>query len=231
MNDIAGRDSGATAPFPRAVALAGLACGIAAPILYAAVVIWGATLVPGYSHMTDFISELNQSGRQGTEAVALLLVVYNGLALAFAATGLRLLRHHTDWVKSFALLFAVAVFGVLMASFPQDPFGSPMTTTGAVHIGLAGLESLGSMGAIWFAARAWRKAPNGEDMSFFSFVCLGIVFASGLSAAVGAGAGWTIGGLLERVTIEAFLLWMLVTAATLTRRLAERGVAVPHSSH
>jgi hypothetical membrane protein len=212
----------------RALDFAGLALGVAAPIVYAATVMWGATLVPGYSHLTDFISALNQSGQIGTEAVQSLFLLYNGLVLVFATMCLRRLSRSPEWMMTFLLLFAIAALGILMAPFPQDPVGDPMTTIGTIHIVLAGLASICSMGAIWFSGLAWRRTKKGEDLALFSFVCLGIVFGSGLFAAAAAVGGWNIAGLLERVTIGTFLLWMLVTAAMFVRRLASQGVAIPH---
>lgn len=205
-------------PPNRLVGLLGIACGIAAPVVYAGTVAWGATLFPGYNHVADFISELTQSGRIGTEPIELLFGLYNALVLAFALTSLRMARGHVEWTISFVLLFAVGVAGILMWPFPQDPVGAPVTPRGLTHIVLAALEALGSMAAIGFAALAWRRTPDGEDMAIFSTACLAIVFASGLLGAAGAVGGWTVTGLLERVTIGFFLLWMLVTAAVLLRR-------------
>jgi hypothetical protein len=212
------------------IELAGAMLGILAPVVYAATVVWGATLVPGYNHMTDFISGLSQSGRTATGAVHWLFLLYNGLVLTFAMTSLRRLARGREWRMTFILLFAVATLGILMAPFPQDPAGDPMTVAGIIHIALAGLASLFSMGAIWFAGLAWQRTKRGEDLALFSFACLAIVFGSGLLAAAAAIGGWSLAGLLERVTIGTFELWLLVTAAAFVRRLLMHGVAIPHSS-
>jgi hypothetical protein len=226
MSGIAGVDHGRS----RALDLAGLALGVVAPIIFAAAVIWGATLVPGYSHVTDFISSLTQSGRTGTEPVEWLFLGYNGFLLVFATLCLRRLARSREWAMTFILLIVIAALGILMIPLRQDPVGDPITTAGIVHLVLAGLASLFSMGAIWFAGLAWRKTKDGEGLALFSFICLAIVFASGLLAASGAAGGWPFTGLLQRVTIGTFLIWMIVTATAFILRLLTRGVAIPHPS-
>ena len=195
-----------------------LLTGVAAPLLYAFTVIWGATLFPGYSHLAHPISSLTQAGRDGAAGLVSLFVIYNVLVIVFGISGISLSLGQRRWIASFSFLIATGIAGLLMVPFPQDPIGAPMSTSGVVHIVLAAIESFGSMGAIGAAALASRSAPGQKPMSVFSFACLAVVFVSGGLAAVGIGAGWAYAGLLERITIGGFELWLLVTAAMLFRR-------------
>ena len=192
-----------------------LLMGVAAPVLYAFTVVWGATLFPGYSHLADPISSLTQAGREGTMVLQGLFFTYNVLVVGFGTVGLLLWFGRWPWVWSFAFLIVTALAGLLMGLFPQDPIGTPISAAGWTHIALAALASFGSMGAIASGAVGYRAGKTPQPLMQFSIVCLVIVFCSGGLAGVGIGAGWPIAGLLERITIGTFELWLLVSATAL----------------
>src|SRR5215203_2371742 len=124
-----------------------LMMGMAAPVLYAFTVVWGATLFPGYSHLADPISSLTQAGREGTTGLQGLFFAYNVLVVGYGIVGILLSFGRLPWVWSFVLLIVTALAGLLMGLFPQDPIGTPISTAGWTHIALAALASFGSMGA------------------------------------------------------------------------------------
>lgn len=211
--------------------LLGVAAGVAAPLLYATTVLWGATLVPGYSHIRDFISTLTASGMAGTTPVAVLFGLYNLLVLTFAVSALSLTRGDRNWMTSLRMLLIVALCGLLMELFPQDAVGTAVTAAGMAHIALAAFASLGSIGTMLFGALGWRQSPAGADLAIFSFACLALVFLSGLAAALAAPLGWPLAGLLERMTIGTFLLWLLVAAVTMLRELVSLPRFVAHGQN
>ena len=188
-----------------------LFAGIAAPLLYVATVAWGATLFPGYSHLSDPISSLTQAGRPGAEGLESLFLIYNILVAAFAIGGLSISLGRPQWRFSYAAILVTALVGLLMWLFPQDPIGPAPTDAGIVHIVLAGLASLATMAAIAGGGFASRADGSGS-MARFSFACLVLVFVSGLATAVAMPAGWPFMGLLERITIGTFEVWLLVSA-------------------
>jgi hypothetical membrane protein len=194
-----------------------LLTGVAAPILYALTVIWGATLFPGYSHLADPISSLTQAGREGTGGLESLFFIYNGLIIVYGITGISLSLGRRRWIWSFGLLIVTGLAGVLMWPFAQDPIGASISWMGIGHILLAAVESLASMGAIGAAALGYRAAGR-RPMALFSLACLAVVFVSGLFAGIAIGAGWAHAGLLERVTIGTFELWIVVTGASFLGR-------------
>jgi hypothetical membrane protein len=203
------QDVSAVTDYPLVRAL--LLTGVVAPILYALTVVWGATLFPGYSHLSDPISSLTQAGRSGTEGLVSLFFIYNALVIVYGITGISISLRRRFWVWSFGLLIATGLAGVLMWPFPQDPIGAPVSPAGIAHITLAAFMSLGSMGAIGAGAFAYRAAGR-RPMALFSLVCLVVVFGTGLLAAFGIGGGSQYAGLFERITIGAFEFWMLVSA-------------------
>jgi hypothetical membrane protein len=87
----------------------GLACGVIAPLWWGAMILWCASVTPGYSHVTDFISELAARG-----APTAALMQHSG----FALTG------------ALYLVFAAA------AGWQQRR--EPFALTAAVLLGLAG---------------------------------------------------------------------------------------------
>jgi len=99
-----------------------------------------------------------------------------------------------------------------MYFFPQDPMGSAITAKGTVHVVIAGALSLLSMASILTRAFAERAEPAWKRVSVYSFLSVAVVFVTGGLAAVGVARSWPVGGLLERLTIGAYLQWITVQA-------------------
>jgi hypothetical protein len=191
--------------------------GIVAPLLYAATVIWGATLFPGYSHLVDPISSLTQAGRSGISGLQSLFLIYNALVVMYALGGISISLRRRHWLWSYGSVLVTGTAGLLMWAFPQDPLGTPLTSGGTVHLVLAGITSIATMVAIGTAVLGWQRAGNSR-MMWFSVTFLAIVFTSGLATALALPIGWSLFGLLERITIGAFEMWMLVSAARIYAR-------------
>ena len=62
-----------------------LAAGMASPLVYLGAVVLGGAITPGYSHVSEHVSNLVRSGAPHKNALNPLFVVYNLLVLAFAA--------------------------------------------------------------------------------------------------------------------------------------------------
>jgi len=186
---------------------------VAAPPVYLAGVIAGGELVMGYDHLRDAISSLTESGRVGIEAVAAVFILYDLLVLAFADAASRFDREN---LRAYVLLGVTAVGGLLMFIVPMDPVGRPMSPGGMVHVLLAVILSLSTMGAIAVVGLgAFRRRQRGRAL--FSGFGLIVVAVSGAAAGLGAAAGWPLMGILERLTIGGFEVWLLVQALTLVR--------------
>ena len=192
-----------------------IAAGVLAPLLYAATVILGAALTPGYSHVANAISELIASGAAAKPLLDPLFAVYNLLLIAFALglrPAFRRLGVHLFWLSPWCLAL-VALAGLAMWPFPQDPIGT-VTGGGIVHLILAGVQSLGTILAILFMAeslrrQAWRR------FAVYCYATTAAILVSGVATAISVANAAPAFGLIERVTIGLFLQWMLVTAVTL----------------
>ncbi|KAJ4462919.1 hypothetical protein PAPYR_134 [Paratrimastix pyriformis] len=188
--------------------------GILAPICYTVAVLLGGALTPGYSHLRHPISSLTQTGAVGIASVHALFFAYNLLMMVFSA-GFWLRMRKTGRKMAaggFLLLLAVGLAGVLMFWFTQDPIGAPLTFRGLGHLVLAGVEAFGTMAGCILCGLGIRNVPGCSTLSTFSIVSALVIFVSG-----GANVA-TIGinpyfGLVERLTIFTFLIWMFVMAS------------------
>ena len=189
--------------------------GVLAVIVYVGTVILGGILRPGYSHISQFVSDLIASGAPNKSLLDPLFLIYNLLTGGFAV-GLFFYVNAQAGPKpnlgtfgALALLLE-AIFGFLTVFFPEGPHGAPITSTGTMHIVLAGLSSLATIVTILLVGLWFRGVPGMAGLSLYSIVTVIVVFISGgLTAAFGA-SGNPLLGLLERITIGAFLQWMLV---------------------
>ncbi len=191
--------------------------GMAAPVLYAASVVLGGALWPEYSHLRDPISLLASTGVPNALLMNVLFACYDVLLCLFGLAWWFGERHRPGSLAAM-LLAVIGFLGIAMFFFRQDAPGLNMTAAGLVHIVLAGAMSLLTMLAIFLRGRAeWRELGQ-RKAAVYSFVSLAVVFITGGPAAFSIARHWTFGGLLERLTIGAFLLWVFVEAWLSARR-------------
>lgn len=195
--------------------------GVLAPAVYLIAVVLGGIIRPGYSHVSEAISELIASGAPNKALLDPLFVVYNLAALAFSFGVLACVLSWPSGKRRYGLVAAgFLVFGGLVGLatvfFPQDPGGPAVTVTGTVHIVLAGLSSLASMLSM-LSFGLWLRTAQESKMARHAFVSLVVVFVSGGLAAASIPIGFGASGLLERVTIFSYLHWMFVVALWLYR--------------
>lgn len=184
--------------------------GIAAPLLYVVTVLAGGAVLPGYDPVADPISALTAAGRPGIRWIEAGFGLYNLLLAAFAGVGWTLAGR--AWRPVFAALMVTAAAGLLMWPFAMDMPGAPVSVHGVVHLGLAAVASISTVLAVLLSAIAWHRAGR-RRMTVFCALCLLVITLSGVAAGTAAAAGWPIVGLVERLTIGSFMLWLAVTAA------------------
>ncbi len=190
--------------------------GILAPIFYVAVVIAGGLLRPGYSQVAQYVSELIEAGAPNKALLDPLFAVYNLLTMAFALGLWNYIRgvpgsaRKSLGVTGACVLLIEGLVGFLTVFFPQDPIGSAATTTGTVHIALAGLSSLTTMLAMLFIGLWLSASPSLRGFGWYSFVSVTLVFVSGGMAAATIAHPGPFNGLIERITIGGFLQWLVV---------------------
>ena len=198
--------------------------GSVATIIYIMAVLIGAAIRPGYSHLANFISELMEAGAPNTALLNPLFLIYNVLVGVFAYGMFVFTRDHSQpaslkrlgataaWV-----LVVEAIFGFVTVFFPQDIRGTEMTSTGTMHIILAGLSSFATMIPMLLLG-LWFNKYGMKGLSLYTFISLAVVFISGGITAALTPSNFAYVGLLERITIGGFLQWMLVLGILLPRK-------------
>lgn len=198
-----------------------LFCGVFAAVLYGATVILGGFIRPGYSHLAEAISELVAAGAPNRHLLSTLFLGYN-ILLGLFGLGLFLKVNSQSHgrvpgtIGSLTLLL-VGLAGVLMElAFPQDPGGIPTTFAGSMHMVMAGIASLGTMVAILGTGLWFRVLPELKKYAAYSFLSVVIIFVSGGFTAMAMANNYPFFGLIERITIGTFILWLFVVGRRMT---------------
>ncbi len=196
--------------------------GTLAAVIYAATVVVGGLVTPGYDHVADPVSTLYQSGAANGPVIALTFAIYNvaimlfgvGLARVVVATGDP--RRRIGLVGAWAMVMT-GIAGALDDLFPQDPIGVALSTPGTLHVIFAAIASILTMITIGCFA-AWLLArPSMRRLGWYSVASLAAIFVfGGVTAAAVANAS-TVMGLVERIPIFGFVIWVLVMSLALSR--------------
>jgi len=204
-----------------------LLLGAAAAALYVAIVVVAGAVTPGYSHVAQPVSSLYQAGAPIGLPVAVAFALYNVLVVGFgvavatlAASGLARRR---AGIGAGVALVLVGVAGALDDVFPQDPIGSAITTPGSLHIAFAAVDSL--LTVVAMALAAWWLLSRRElrALALYSVASFVVILVSGPITGVATASTSPLMGLLERVTIFTFTLWMAVTSVVLARNARDAG--------
>jgi hypothetical membrane protein len=192
--------------------------GILAPLFYVITVIIGSLLRPGYSQISQAISELIESGAPNKTLLDLLFIFYNSLIIVFGYwlfKQLKIKGRYNVQIGAIMLLI-IGVLGLAMTMFfPMDPRGTEATLPGTIHLILAGVLSLLTILTILFTGFGFKDFPLLANLKLYSLITAIVVVASGGMAAFGASTESAYMGLFERITIGAFLQWIFVVALRL----------------
>jgi CubicO group peptidase (beta-lactamase class C family)/hypothetical membrane protein len=206
-----------------------LACGALSALVYAATDVAGGLLYPGYSFSAQAISELGAIGSPSKPYVDPLFLFYNVLVLAFGV-GVAKAGPARNRVlgRTGMLLIAYAVTGLVTALF--SPFfsmrqrGSGSLETDLPHILLTAVLVLLLLLAIVSGAaalgRRFRLYSLGTLLTVVAFVALTGPFAARLAA----GEPTPGLGIVERIGVYAWLLWVAVLSLALMRRELTTGL-------
>ena len=183
--------------------------------------ILGGALRPGYSHISDTVSELFAPGAPNKP---LLDVIHVAHALTGILWGIGVWQFVRDSGHSSRLgmigagmIIAIGVVTVATATlFPQDAWGTPLTFLGRMHkilvLGVLLPLSILSMLLIGFWLRRTGIFPGFGN---YSFMMVGaVVLLGGLS---GASMGGPYMGLTERMAVLAGFLWTFMLALNMYR--------------
>lgn len=192
--------------------------GILSSASYVAFDLIAAARYPGYSLVNQAISELSAVGAPTAAFWAFFGPIYAVLFVAFAIGVLRAGRGNSALRRTGWILLAFVGWGLLWPFFPMHPRGTQTATSDLGHLVLGGGSSLIIIGFVVSGAfalgrrfRAWSLAT--------AFVYLATSIATfAYVSRIAAGAATPGLGLVERIMIYSYLLWIAVLAAALVRR-------------
>lgn len=192
-----------------------LLSGMFAAVVYAGTVILGGLIRPGYSHLSEAISELVAEGAPNRSLLSSLFLIYNLLLSAFGLgiflkTKAEPRGQKSGYLGSLALVL-VGMAGISMElAFPQDPGGIPTTFAGTMHLIMAGVASLGTMIGVLMLGLWFRNFSDLNGLAAYSIVSAAVIFISGGLTAAAMANNFPFFGILQRITIGAFILWLFV---------------------
>ncbi len=186
--------------------------GIIGPIVYILAVIIGGSLRNDYSFLYNTISELTVANAPNLMLMSALFGIYNIFLFIFGLGAF--MDKEIDKSKKFKaanlMILLVGFLGLLLIFFPQDPRTAAVTFTGTMHIALAGITSLFTLLCVILMGINFRKVPPWKSFSTFSIVSFIVILVSGGMAAMSVASNSLYGGLFERITIFAFMIWVIV---------------------
>lgn len=181
-------------------------------ISYIAAVVTGGFLKENYSHIYNAISELNEVGSTKIFIVDILFKIYNYLLIFYGAGMLFVYKKvlSKKMITVFILLLLCGISGILMEIFPQEARNQELTIKGIMHFVGAGIAAITTMLATIITWINFKK--NDKRYATYSLITFVIIFISGLSNVILMNNG--IGdffGIVERITIGSFILWLFIT--------------------
>jgi hypothetical protein len=202
-----------------------LVSGILSSLIYVAIDLVSASRYPGYNLVNQAISELSAIDAPAASASLWkwLGPLYGILFLAFTVGVLRSGRGNRALRISGWIMLAFIAWGMLWPFFPMHQRGTETTVSDFGHLVLGGGSSVLILGFIGFGAfalgtrfRNWSLAT----MVVYFLTALG-TFSYVNEVVADDSTPWL--GIIERIMIYAYLLWVAVLAVALLLRDREGG--------
>ena len=115
------------------------------------------------------------------------------------------------------LMFVGGLCSAVLAFFPTDVGGGPLTAVGVVHLYVAGFGFLSALAGILVLTR-WLRHSAELAPAFPAALTLSVVAAAGLAFLGLTTVGWPdLLGLAERICLAGVLGWVMVVCAAIRR--------------
>lgn len=199
-----------------------LVCGVVAPLLYVAMLVFVPMGWEGYSSASQTVSELSAIGAPTRSVWVPLGIIYTLLVAAFG-WGIWLSTRGNRRLRAVGgLMIACGVFGLF---WPPMHLREVLAAGGAtlsdtLHIAWTAVSNLLTLLAMGFAAAAF-----GRRFRAYSILTMVLLVAFGALTSVDAPriqanlpTPWV--GVWERLIIAVWMLWLVVLAVMLLRRLS-----------
>ena len=195
-------------------------CGMLVPFAYIFLYILGGALRPGYSHISESVSELLSPGAPNKKLLDIINLTFALLLTLFGIGVFRFVMDHEQSTLAgrigAGLIIAVGVASIGSAIFPQDATGTPRTLPGTLHvIFVFGCQIPGSLLSTLLIGIWMNQANIFPGFATYSFISTGVIVLSGILA--GPTMGTPIMGLVERISALAVHQWVFLLAWNLFR--------------
>ena len=190
-------------------------CGMLVPFSYIIMYVIGGALRPGYSQISDSISELLSPSAPNKP---LLNIFNSAFALLYTTFGVGVFLFvmnsgHDALIGRIGagMIIAVGVASIGSAIFPQDTTGTARTLPGVLHlIFVFGVQIPGAILSTLLIGIWLNRADIFPGFALYSYISVGVIVLSGILA--GPTMGTPIMGLVERVSALAVHQWVFVLA-------------------
>ena len=191
--------------------------GIIAPLFYIIPTLVGGFLRPGYSHLSNSVSDLLTPGAPNKIYLMIPFTLYPIFLSIFGFGLFVVLRTNPEPLNSLSGLIgfiligaSMGILGILtMTIFPQDVQGTPMTTHGLMHLILVGIQAISAMGAILLIG-FWFKSNGSSGYFIYSIISFMVLLITGIISIIGAKKGSQFIGLFERLNVGVIIQWLVV---------------------
>jgi MFS family permease len=199
-----------------------LLCGILSSLLYTAMNIFVPMYYSGYNSVAQTVSELSAIDAPTRPIWVLLAAVYTLLVTAFG-WGVWMSAGRSKPVRiAGALIFTMGFIGLFWPFFPMHTRGVETTLSDTMHIVFSLATVFLMLLSIGFGAAGFGKRFRLYSIAtIMIFVVFGTL--SGIDSpriAENLPTPWL--GIWERINIGAFLLWAVVLAIMILRRIRSR---------
>ena len=202
-----------------------LSCGVVSSAVYIAADLAAALLYADYHSFTvQAISELTAIGAPTKALVEPIFIAYDLLVIAFAA-GLWMSAREDRVRVTAAFVGCIGLVGLLGAPFANmNVRGSEFAANDMWHIAVTTVIVLCIFGGVMFSAAAFGRGFFNYSMATLAMLAVFGVLAGlqGPRLLGGEPTPWL--GMVERIHVGAYLLWMAMLSLTVWRRQpASRG--------
>lgn len=193
--------------------------GVAGPIVFAIVVIICAAIRPGYSHISQFISQLGESGGPNTILMNYAGFMLPGVLIFLSGLGFARRLPRSALTVAGSLLVAIFGLGIFAAGvFSCDPGCLPENPSreGFLHNFVSLIAFSAMIAGVAVLGFQFRRMPGWQAFAGYSFVTA-VVAAALLVGMVTVTAVMPVIGLVQRVFLGFLFLWLVLVAIRISR--------------
>ncbi len=195
-----------------------LVCGLLIGPAYVILYVLGGMLRPGYSHISNSVSELLSPGAPHKAILIVIQVIYALLHVTFVLGVLEAMQGsetgaHVGMIGAWTIV-AIGAATIGTAIFPQDAEGAPATRAGRIHKILVFAVLIPTSILSTLLVGLWsRQAGTLPNFDIYSYATVGAIVVMG--GVGGAAVKTRYAGLAERIAAVVTHQWLFVLALRL----------------